>query len=211
MSHQTGLRFEQIDGSRCALVAINFQVRSLPAVEDDLRRKVTSKTGLLCQVVRRAGGMVVWLRHTMTDAGEKAAPRWLRDQTPRYDELLAQLSEGAPGHDVAGHADRDETDIVLDKYQFSAFIPGSSDLHETLRRRGVRALIIAGMATNICCESTARDAMMMGYKVMFASDATAAEKPEEHDASLLNLPHFADVRPTSAIVDLLGSGGGAGM
>jgi len=48
-------------------------------------------------------------------------------------------------------------------------------------------LIITGTLTNVCCESSARDAYMLGYKVLFASDATAAVSDAEHNAALTNL------------------------
>jgi len=68
----------------------------------------------------------------------------------------------------------------------------------------VDTLVIAGTLTNCCCESSARDAFMLGYRVLFAADATAAVSDEEHNAALLNLAvMFADVRRTDDIVALL--------
>ena len=61
--------------------------------------------------------------------------------------------------------------------------------YATIRRsgtgaRGIDTLIIVGTATNVCCESTARDAMMLNYKVFFVSDANACRTDEEHNATL---------------------------
>src|SRR5258705_63430 len=61
-----------------------------------------------------------------------------------------------------------------------------------------------GTATNVCCESTARDAMMLNYKVFFVSDANACRTDEEHNATLAILMiMFADVRSTDEMANLL--------
>ena len=76
----------------------------------------------------------------------------------------------------------------------SAFIAGSSDIDEKLKSRGIETLLITGTATNVCCESTARDAMMLDYRVIMVSDANAASTDEEHAATLNNfILFFGDV------------------
>jgi ureidoacrylate peracid hydrolase len=95
-------------------------------------------------------------------------------------------------------------DITVHKTRFSAFIQGASDLDAMLRARGIDTLIIVGTATNVCCESTARDAMMLNYKVFFVSDANACRTDEEHNATLaILMVMFADVRSTDETIDLL--------
>ena len=92
----------------------------------------------------------------------------------------------------------------MKKNRFGAFVPGSSDLHAVLQARGIDTVIITGTATNVCCESTARDAMMMNYKVIFVSDGTATYNDEEHNATLgIMLAMFADVMTTDEVVDRL--------
>jgi ureidoacrylate peracid hydrolase len=63
-----------------------------------------------------------------------------------------------------------------------------------LSERGIDTLLIAGTTTNVCCESTARDAMMLDYRVAMLSDANATQTDEEH-AATLNTFHsiFGDV------------------
>ncbi len=78
-------------------------------------------------------------------------------------------------------------DSIVDKTRFDAFVPGSSDLHDILEARGIDTLIITGTATNVCCESTARDTMQMNYKVIFVADANATNTDAEHNATLNNL------------------------
>src|SRR5690348_15381086 len=61
-------------------------------------------------------------------------------------------------------------DLTLLKNRYSALIPGSSPLERTLRGMGIDTILIAGTKTNVCCESTARDAMMLDFKVIMIED-----------------------------------------
>jgi ureidoacrylate peracid hydrolase len=95
-------------------------------------------------------------------------------------------------------------DPTVRKTRFSALVQGASDLDAILRGRGIDTLIIVGTATNVCCESTARDAMMLNYKVFFVSDANACRTDEEHNATLaIMMIMFADVRSTDEMIALL--------
>ena len=95
-------------------------------------------------------------------------------------------------------------DMRINKFRFGTFVDGSSDLHQRLRARGIDTVIITGCATNICCESTARDAMMLNYKVLFVSDATATHTDFEHNNTLNNMMlTFADVVSTADVTLLL--------
>ena len=61
-------------------------------------------------------------------------------------------------------------DLTVEKNRFSAFIQGSSDLAAVLRGRGLDTILITGTVTNVCCESTARDAMMLNFKTVMITD-----------------------------------------
>ena len=96
-------------------------------------------------------------------------------------------------------------DLRVEKDRFSCFIQGASNLDGVLRARGVDTVIIVGTLTNRCCETTARDAMMIGYKVVFPEDANATTSDEEHVAALVNIASaFGDVRTTDEVVAMLG-------
>ena len=70
---------------------------------------------------------------------------------------------------------------------------------------GVDTIILCGVATNVCVESTARDAMMMNYRTVIIEDACAAGSTEAHEASLNSLyVNFGDVQTTDQIIDALG-------
>ena len=85
-------------------------------------------------------------------------------------------------------------DPVVEKNRFSAFIQGSSNLEQVLRERGIDTVLITGTVTSVCCESTARDAMMLDFKVVMIEDCCAALSDDEHRAALENIiQQFGDV------------------
>jgi ureidoacrylate peracid hydrolase len=81
---------------------------------------------------------------------------------------------------------RDE--VVVTKHRYGAF--ESSDLDLVLRSRGIRTVVMAGVATNVCVETTARQAFLRDYYVVFTSDCTATYTQAEHDATLHNIDSF---------------------
>lgn len=74
---------------------------------------------------------------------------------------------------------------VIRKTQYSAFF--GTDLDTTLRNHQVTSIVITGVLTHLCCETTARDAFMRNYDVFFVTDATASDSKRFHTASLATL------------------------
>jgi ureidoacrylate peracid hydrolase len=95
-------------------------------------------------------------------------------------------------------------DIIVEKNRFSAFIQGSSNLAEVLRARGIDTILITGTVTNVCCESTARDAMMLNFKTIMVTDGNAAVTDEDHNASLRAFYlMFGDIVSTDMLITWL--------
>ncbi len=95
-------------------------------------------------------------------------------------------------------------DLIVEKNRFSAFIQGSSNLADVLRARGLDTLLITGTVTNVCCESTARDAMMLNFRTIMVTDGNAAVTDEDHNASLCSFYlTFGDIMSTDMLVGLL--------
>jgi ureidoacrylate peracid hydrolase len=114
------------------------------------------------------------------------------------------VADGEYGHRIWKAMDVKQDDLIVKKRRFSAFIQGSSDLHDILQKRGIDTLIITGTLTNVCCESTARDAMMLSYRVLMVADANATLTEEAHKAALMNILFvFGDVQTTDEVVALL--------
>ena len=93
-------------------------------------------------------------------------------------------------------------DTIVDKNRYSAFF--NTNLDKDLKAHGVEDLVICGVMTNCCCETTARDAFVRDYRVFFVADATAAANEELHVASLKNLAYgFAYIIGTETLCKTL--------
>jgi ureidoacrylate peracid hydrolase len=100
-----------------------------------------------------------------------------------------------------------QSDLIVEKTRFSAFVPGTCRLDDILRARRIETVIITGTVTNVCCESTARDAMQRNYNVIFVADGTAALTDAEHNAALGNMTMlFADVMTTAEVTTFIEHG-----
>jgi isochorismate hydrolase len=76
---------------------------------------------------------------------------------------------------------------VLRKSQYDAFF--QTDLEDNLNRKGISQLVVTGVMTHLCCETTARSAFVRGFEVFFIIDGTATYNKDHHLATLLNLAH----------------------
>ncbi len=119
---------------------------------------------------------VIFTRHTNTpaDAGQMAV--WWKDL----------LAPDAPNSGIISELDT-MTGIVLAKHQYDAFY--GTELEQMLRAGGVGEVVVTGVMTHLCCETTARSAFMCGFEVFFAADGTATYTEAFHCASVLNLAH----------------------
>jgi ureidoacrylate peracid hydrolase len=185
---------DEIDGARTALVVIDMQnhfvAEGFPA-EVPASREIVPVITRVAAAVRAAGGPVVWVQTTAAGALEEWANHHKYRLTPEQREKrLASLDEGAEGFKLFPALVPLPGDLRVKKIKYSAFIAGSSDIDVQLRSRGVDTVLIAGTATNVCCESSARDAMMLDYRVIMLADANATWSDEEHAATLNNFALF---------------------
>jgi ureidoacrylate peracid hydrolase len=108
--------------------------------------------------------------------------------------------EGTPESEINREIAPLSSEKVILKHRYSAFY--NTDLETILRCLGIEDLVICGIMTNLCCESTARDAYFRDHRVFFLADATGSVAEEMHVATLLNLAFgFAYVTTTQAILD----------
>ncbi|CAO2814055.1 unnamed protein product [Amaranthus hypochondriacus] len=90
--------------------------------------------------------------------------------------------------EVIGEAEKKGEKVeVVKKNTYSAF--QKTGLEEKLKELGVEEVIVCGVMTNLCCETSARDAFVRGFRVFFSTDATATSCDELHDAALKNLAY----------------------
>lgn len=202
--------FPHPEPSRTALIVIDMQnafIREGQVFANPYAEAIIPAVNRLAGAVRQVGGLVVWTRQTVSEQPPMAVPPWQWDRSdPFVRQAMAALAAGGDGHALDDRlAIDEEEDLIVDKYRYSAFIEASSSLPGRLAAKGIDQLIIAGTLTNVCCESSARDAYMLGFKILFAADATAAVTDAEQNASLLNLSlNFADVRETADIAAMIG-------
>ena len=90
-------------------------------------------------------------------------------------------------------------ECVVTKHRYSAFADTSLDL--ILRSMGIKTLIMTGVATNVCVETTARDGYMKGYYIVFVSDCAATHSVEDQEATLRNIEsYFGDVVGSEEVI-----------
>jgi isochorismate hydrolase len=184
------IRKAKPDPARCALLVIDMQ-RFFRPIPDPIIDNVTA----IIAHARSSGMPVVYTRHGHEDLSKDGGllAEWWGDLAIRgsYEwELLDNL-------DVA------DDDIIVDKNRYDAF--HGTELDSTLRSRNVDQLIITGVLTNCCCETTAREAFVRDYRVFFLSDATATANEDLHVASLKNLAFgFSHILSTQQLISMEG-------
>lgn len=193
--------FESLEPERTALVVIDM----VPffVAENEYCRGIVRNINRAAGVLRSAGGTVAWVLPGPTERtpvedeflGAEIAELYRRSGGfgPLQDRLWPELEVGPE-------------DLLVEKTAKSAFFPGRCALPGLLEARGVDTVLIAGTVTNVCCESSARDASTLGYRVIMLADANAARRDEDHNASLYTIYRtFGDVRPVDDVIELLRS------
>jgi len=203
--------FDVLDPRRTALLAIDLQNYFLkPGAQGETpkARDIVPAVNRLASELRRHGGHVVWIRNSTAGTRQSWSTFHECLMTPeRQKRRYKEMDKGGDGLEFWHALDIQPGDAKMAKKRFSAFIQGSSRIERHLRDRGIDTVLIAGTATNVCCESTARDAMMRNFKTVMAADALAARSDEIHNASLTNFySNFGDVQTVNEVLDSLDRG-----
>jgi ureidoacrylate peracid hydrolase len=148
---------------RTALLSIDLQ-NCFVAGSEPRGEQVLARVNGLARVCRAAGIPVVHVRHALASTDRSGV---LGEIFPGVEELLDRDSETAALHP---DLDVDERDLLVEKPHFGAF--HGTDLEARLRALAVDTVIVAGIETNVCCETTAREAMVRDFRVLFLSDGT---------------------------------------
>jgi ureidoacrylate peracid hydrolase len=203
--------FEQLDMRRTAHVVVDLQNAFMEPgapVEVPTAREIVPNVNAISTAVRDRGGQNIFLRMTVDEESRSSWSTFFRYlNKPDVAEATARaLTRGAHHWLLWPELEITDRDLTVDKTRFGAFVPGASRLHEILQHRGIDTLIITGTLTNCCCESTARDAMQMNYKILFVADATATFTDAEHNATLENIASlFGDVMTTQELLAAVAS------
>lgn len=189
-----GRRISKFDPSNSALLILDMQNYFLdPSSHAHIPSATAIVPGLL--TLTRAyfdkDLPVIFTQHLNTpeDAGSMGA--WWRDMITVDDPMSAII----PEFDFSNR-------FVIRKNQYDAFYKTS--LEEILHKKGITQVVISGVMTHLCCETTARSAFVRGFEVFFVIDGTATYNEDYHMATLLNLTHgFATPVLTNEILNFL--------
>jgi len=199
--------YASLDMSKVAHVVVDMQVGFVEVgapIEVPMTREITGTINSISEAVRQAGGVNVFTRYTYDPTEKHSWEHWFATLPPSQRDGQEKMSAGRPDWEIDPRMEVKAGDIIVDKTRFSALIPETCDMDAQLKAKGIDTLIITGTLTNCCCESTARDALQMGYKVIFMSDANATLSDEEHLGTLLSMyTIFADVMDTPYLLDLI--------
>ena len=205
--------FDRPNPRRTALLVVDmqnaFMMDGVAHSPIPMAREIVPQVNRIARAVRETGGLVVWITTVVT---EESLVDWsvCNDDlsTPaRRKKRYEAMREGSLGQDLWAGLDAQDGDARIRKTRYSAFIQGSSLLEALLRERGIDTLIVTGTVTGVCCESTARDAMMLNFKTIMVSDACAARSDGEHGAALVAFyVTFGDVMTTDEVIAALQAG-----
>ncbi|MFH1050978.1 MAG: isochorismatase family protein [bacterium] len=119
---------------------------------------------------------VIFTKHTNNEANAGAMSRWWRDL----------MHENSNQCEIYSEFNTDSC-LIIEKHQYDAFY--QTELKTYLVQNNIKQVIVTGVLTHLCCETTARSAFVNGYDVFFPINGTATYKKNYHRSSLLNLSH----------------------
>jgi ureidoacrylate peracid hydrolase len=203
--------FDRLDPSRTALVVIDMQGTFCepggPA-EVPGSRSIVGPINALTRRLRMLHMPVIWILHANTHSAGRSDWEIFFNNVVAGEVRQRTLESLAPGRQaVWAELETTPDDIIITKNRYSALSVGSSSLERVLRNLNIDTVLIAGTKTNVCCETTARDAMMLDFKVVMVEDCCAALSDDEHRATLETIiQQFGDVMTSDEVVARLSVG-----
>jgi ureidoacrylate peracid hydrolase len=209
-----------LDPARTAVIVVDMQnafverggLFDLAGLDISGARAVVDTVGRLLAEARPRGVKVVYLqmgyRPDLADSGGPASPNWakelalvlMRERPALGGRLLVQ---GTWDHQIVDDLKPEAGDLVVPKSRYSGF--AGTALDSLLRTGGITHLLFTGVATNVCVESTLRDAFFHEYWPVLVADATMAAGPEgQQAATLFNVEtFFGSVTRGADVIDWL--------
>jgi ureidoacrylate peracid hydrolase len=200
--------FDRLDPRRTALVVIDMQTTfCAPGAPAEVpgSRGIVAGINRLSAALRLRDAPIVWVLHANIQRNGRTDWELFFNYIVADDVRTRSIESLAPGKQTVW---RDLTvgndDLTIIKNRYSALIQGASSLERVLRNLGIDTVLIAGTKTNVCCEATARDAMMLDFKVVMVSDCCAALSDDEHRATLETMiQQFGDVMTAEEVLTAL--------
>ena len=184
----------KLDSRRAALLVIdmqNFFLKPKSPTYTEGGTAILPTVKSLIGAFRKSGRPVIYTTHVhAADASDAGIMKWW------WEGMCVEGTEEAGIHPLIAPLPKEK---VVKKHRYSAFY--DTDLETILRCQKIKDLVITGIMTNMCCESTARDAYYRDYRVFFLLDATGSVSEEFHLATLKNLAYgFAYVTTAAEIL-----------
>lgn len=157
-------------------------------------KTVAANIGRVAAAARRAGMPVVWIRS-------------IYDFKYLTDAYIAKRGEEGCCLEGTWGADFFEIapapgELVVDKHSFSGF--HDTELDENLRRRGIKTLVVTGVATNVCVDSTLREGFFRGYYIVLLEDCVGSNSRAGHDGTLATVRNnIGAVMPSSTAMEMI--------
>lgn len=195
-----------LDLSKCALLVIDMQndfILPGAPLEGWNTMGIVPNIAKLVTYFRQHARPVIWTKHVhqANDLGV-LGPMW---PATGPESPTKALVKGTPGVEIITDLPAPaQNELVIEKRRYSAFF--QTDLELNLRTMGVTTLVITGVNTNICCETTARDGFMRDFQIMSVADAQTSITKELHEAALIStMVAFGRVADTQQVIDELAS------
>lgn len=191
---------EKVDPRHTALLVIDMQndfIAEGGLVARDGRdtspaRDLGERLPAFIDTARAAGTLVVFIRNVYTtDANHYLSDAWLEHAARQRKGGYTSIPVCAPGSwegDFYKDVRPKPGEPVVTKHRYSAF--HNTDLDTILRSNGIRTVIVTGVVTNVCVETSAREAFVRDYYVVAPRDGSAAYVQADHDATMSNLERF---------------------
>jgi nicotinamidase-related amidase len=196
---------ELVDPAHTAIVVVDVQndYATPDGVDAQANRPLQNRESMIAAIKllleegRRAGALPVYIQNTLLPGRKSDSPARLRSQMKFWENLedpeaLPQsVVEGTWGQQVIDELAPHDGDIVVKKHRSSAFI--GTDLDMILRSNGIKTVLVTGLSTEACVESTARDALFFDYYTVLVEDGVSSWNQELHHAALKILRAQFDV------------------
>ena len=169
----------KLQKNKCALIVIDMQkyfcdkksTAYVPGVDT-----IKSKINMMINVFDKHQRPIIFTRHIDTNDKDNMMLRWWSEN----------IKEDNPMSEIIEDLDTKKGEVIV-KHQYEAFL--GTNLEKILMEKEVKQVVICGVLTNLCCETTARSAFMRGFEVFFTMDSTATYTEDMHKATLLNLSY----------------------
>jgi ureidoacrylate peracid hydrolase len=199
--------FTELDPRKSALLIIDMQnTFCLPGAPGEVptARDIVPAINDIAAQLRPLGVPVFWVLHTNTQNDGFSDWEVFFNHVVRNADIRQRMVESlAPeSQKVWEELVVESNDTVIVKNRYSAFANGASTLERVLRNRGIDTVLVGGTKTNVCCDSTARDAMMLDFKSVMVSDCCATLSDDEHLAALETfIQQFGDVMTSAEVTE----------